>query len=245
LTVPSEEALAATLDFFVASGVDRLAWLAPRTMEASTLRRGLGRLANAANIQVVSEELYAPGDEEHVQRLARLQTAEPRVILGWPRDSHEAASIAREAARVQNLVPVFLGPAAMSPSTLAQAGDAAAVVRTVTLRLSVSDDLWDHDPLTPVIRDFRRELQARTGRPATPESAGAWDAVRLIVSALERSPAAPGTPQRSAVRDGIETTTDYLGASGTIAFGPRRHDGLDRRALIVARSEARRWRLPP
>jgi branched-chain amino acid transport system substrate-binding protein len=245
LGVPPEEALAATIDFFLASGVDRLGWLAPRTMEASSLRRALLRLASAAQMQVVGEELYPPGDEEYVQRLARLQAAEPRVILAWPRDTHEAASIAREAARVPNVVPVFLGPAASSPSTLALAGDAAGVVRTVTLRLPVSDDLWDHDALTPVIRDFRRELQARTGRAPTAESAGAWDAVRLIVATLER-PTSSSTPlSRTTIRDGLEATTDYLGASGTIAFGARRHDGLDRRALVVARSEGRRWRLPP
>lgn len=209
------------------------------------MRRALGRLASAANMQVVGEELYAPGEEEQTQRLARLQAGEPRVILAWPRDAHEAAAIARESAKVPNLVPVFLGPAASSPTTLAQAGDTAAVVRTVTLRLPVADDLWDHDALTPVIRDFRREIQARTGRPPTPESAGAWDAVRLIVATVERPTASAGPPSRAALRDGLEATTDYVGASGLIAFSSRRHDGLDRRALVVARSEGRRWRLPP
>lgn len=245
LTTPPEEALAATIDFFTASGVDRLAWLAPRTMQAANAHRALLRQASAANISVASEEQYPPGEDEHVQRLARLQTAEPRVILAWPRDAHEAASIAREVARVPNLVPVFLGPAAASPSTLALAGDNAAVVRTVTLRLPVSDDLWDHDPLTPVIRDFRREIQARTGRTPTPESAGAWDAVRLIVATLERPRSPAGPPTRASIRDGLEATTQYVGASGLITFSSRRHDGLDRQALIVARSEGRRWRLPP
>ena len=248
LAAPPEEALAATIDYFAASGVDRVGWLAPLTLEAAMMGRALVRLASAANIQVVGEEAYPPGDEEQVQRLARLQAAEPRVILAWPRDAHEAASIAREAAKVPNLVPIFLGPAASSPTTLPLAGDAAVVVRTVTLRLPVADDLWDHDALTPVVRDFRREMQARTGRPPTSEAAAAWDAVRLIVATLERPPAVPGAPPpptRAALRDGLEATSDYVGASGLLSFGPRRHHGLDRRALVVARSEGRRWRLPP
>lgn len=240
-----EDALAATVDFFAASNVDRLAWLAPRTMAASGLRRALVRLTGAANMQVVSEDAYAPGEEEHAQRLARLQAAEPRVILAWPRDAHEGAAIARDAAKVPNLVPVFLGSGAASGTTLSLAGDAAAVVRTVTLRLPVTDDLWDHDPLTPVIRDFRREMQSGTGRVPTAESAGAWDAVRLIVAAVERPNALSGLPTRVSLRDGLEGTTEYVGASGLIAFDRRRHTGLDRRALIVARSEGRRWRLPP
>jgi branched-chain amino acid transport system substrate-binding protein len=245
MAAPPEEALAAMIDFFASSGVDRFAWLAPRTTEAANLRRALVRQAIVAGMQVVGEEGYLPGADTHADSLARLQLAEPRVILAWPRDSQEAASIAREAARVPNLVPLFLGPAASATTTLTQSGDGAAVVRTVSLRLQVSDDLWDHDALTPVIRDFRRELQTRTGRPPTVEATGAWDAVRLIVTAIER----PAPPQsgvtRATVRDGLESITDYLGASGTISFSSRRHDGLDRRALVVARSEGRRWRLPP
>jgi branched-chain amino acid transport system substrate-binding protein len=245
VTPPPEEALAATIDFFRASNVDRLAWLAPRTMAASTLRRALGRLAGSAAMQVVAEDAYVPGDEDHAQRLARLQAAEPRVILAWPRDSHEAAAIARDAGKSSNLVPVFVGPGGASLATLEEAGDAAAVVRTVTLRLPVADDLWDHDALTPIIRDFRREMQNRTGRPPTVEAAGAWDAIQLIVAALERPQSASASPTRASVRDAVETTTDYAGASGLISFSGRNHSGLDRRALIVARSEGRRWRLPP
>jgi branched-chain amino acid transport system substrate-binding protein len=245
LMLPPEEALAATIDFFAASGVDRFAWLSSRTLEAPRLRGELGRLANAANVQIAAEDLYPPGEESFSPRLSRLHAAEPRVIFAWPRDAFEAASIVRESARVRNLAPLFVGPAAASPTTLSLAGDLPFAFRTVTPRLLVSDDLWDHDPLTPVIRDFRRELQARTGRPPTAVSAGAWDAVNLIVTTLEKPMSRPAAPTRASLRDGLEATTDYLGASGPITFEPRRHDGLDRRALVVARSEGRRWRLPP
>jgi branched-chain amino acid transport system substrate-binding protein len=240
LAAPPDEAVAAALDFFTASGVERLGWLAPRTMEAASLRRSVGRLAAGATIQLVGEEAYAPGEDNLGQSLARLQAGNPSVILAWPRDTQEAATIARDASKVRDLAPVFLGPAASHPSTLTQAGDGISGVRTLTLRLGVADDLWDHDPLTPVIRDFRRELQARTGRPPTAEAAAAWDAVRLIVATLEQV-----GPTRMALRDGLEATSEYLGASGLISFGVRRHDGLDRRAYVVARADARRWRLPP
>ena len=240
LAAHSEDSVAAALDFFAASGVERIGWLAPRTMDASTLRRTLFRLAAASRIQIVGEEQYAPGSEDFAPGLARVQAGNPSVILAWPRDSHEAAAIVRDAGKARDLAPIFLGPAAATPSTLTLVGDGAAVVRTLTLRLGVADDLWDHDALTPVIRDFRRELQAQTGRVPTAEAAAAWDAVRLIVATLEQV-----APTRTAIRDALEGTGDYLGASGTISFTTRRHDGLDRRAFVVARSDARRWRLPP
>lgn len=240
LTAPPADQLGAAIQFFNASGVGQMGWLAPTTMAAASLRRELLRQTNSAGIQVVGEEQYPPGADDFVQSLTRMQANNPNVILAWPRDSHEAAAIARDAGKVQGLSPLFLGPAAAGPTTLTLAGDLQATVRTLTLRLDVADDLWDHDALTPIIRDFRRELQAQTGRPPTAEAAGAWDAVRLIVATLEQA-----EPTRAGLRDGLEATADYLGASGSITFGPRRHDGLDRRAYVVARSDARRWRLPP
>ena len=240
LAAPPEETLAAGLDFFMAIGVSRIGWLAPLTMEASTLRRVLFRLAAGANIQVAAEELYPPGQNDFAGALARLQATDPQVILAWPRDSHDAATIARDAGKLPVLAPIYFGLSASGPTTLAQAGDGAPVVRTLTPRLAVADDLWDHDALTPIVRDFRREIQLRTGRPPTAEAAGAWDAVRLIVRTIEQT-----QPTRFALRDALEATTDYPGVTGAITFGARRHDALDRRAYVVARSEGRRWRLPP
>jgi branched-chain amino acid transport system substrate-binding protein len=245
LAAPPTDMLGAAVDFFRASGVSQLGWLAPTTMAASSLRRELPRQTSSAQIQVVGEEQYPPGADDFVQSLTRIQANNPNVILAWPRDSHEAAAIARDAGKVQGLSPVFLGPAAAGPDTLALAGDVQATVRTLTLRLDVADDLWDHDALTPIIRDFRRELQAQTGRPPTAEAASAWDAVRLIVATLEQVEPTRAEPTRAALRDRLEATVDYLGASGSITFGPRQHDGLDRRAYVVARSDAHRWRLPP
>ncbi|MGE3269057.1 MAG: ABC transporter substrate-binding protein [Chloroflexota bacterium] len=240
VAAPADEALAAIIDFFTASGVDRFAWMAPRTLEATALTRTVRQRAAGAGMQIVGEEAYPPGETEYAEQLARLQTGDPRVILAWVHDAHEAADIAIDARTVPGLVPVFFGPVAAAPSMLADAGEAGNGVRTVTLRLPVADDLWDHDALTPVIRDFRREMQAKTGRMPTAEAAGAWDAVQVVVQAIEKV----GT-DRTAVRDAIEATTDHVGASGLVSFGPRRHAGLDKRAYIVARGEEQRWRLPP
>ncbi|MCC7368238.1 MAG: ABC transporter substrate-binding protein [Chloroflexi bacterium] len=240
LAAPPDEPLSATLGFFLSSGVDRLAWMAPRTLPMANMARTVRRMASGVGMQVVAEESYAPGEEDHAERLQRLQAADPRVILAWAGDAHEAAAIALEAKTVKDLVPVFFGPAASAPSTLTLAGEGGNGVRTVTLRLPVADDLWDHDPLTPVIRDFRREMVAKTGRQPTSEAAQTWDAARLLVSVVERV----GT-DRAAIRDALEGTRDYVGASGAVTFGPRQHDGLDKRAFIVARGEGQRWRLPP
>jgi hypothetical protein len=62
----------------------------------------------------------------------------------------------------------------------------------------------------------------------------------LLVAVIEQ-----GGIDRPVIRNGVEGTVDFLGASGTISFGPRQHDGLDKRAFIVARSEGQLWRLPP
>lgn len=239
LSTHDEDALAALVEYLGASHLKRVGWLAPRTATVLDLRRRLSLLAARADLQIVAEEQYPPGDEALAPRLARLQSAEPQVILAWPRDAREAATIVEDAVTVSGLPPLFLGPAA-TRDTLAPERDLAIPARAVTLRLAVADDLWDHDPLTPIVRDFRRELTARTGRPPSTDAAMAWDAMRVLVAAIEQA-----GPSRAAIRDALEAQTDFPGASGPIGFTTSQHEGLDRRALVIARAEGRRWRLPP
>lgn len=244
LATRDEDALGALVEYLRGSNLDRIGWLAPRTATTLELRRQLSLLAARTGLLVTADALYPPGAEQLGPFLAQLQAASPNVILGWPRDAEETAAIAEAAATTAGLAPIFLGPGATvettAPATPSPGADSRFRLRAVALRLAVSDDLWDHDPLTPAVRDFRREMTHQTGRPPSVDAALAWDAVRVLVDAVERS-----SPARMAVRDALEQVEDFPGASGAISFAARQHEGLDRRALVVARAEGRRWRLPP
>jgi branched-chain amino acid transport system substrate-binding protein len=239
LALTDRAALLSLGEFLAAGGSEAIGWIAPRTAAAAEARESFVRQSALRGPPIVAEESYWLAEEDLGEQFARLTHAGARRIVAWPRGSEDAARLARAAHRFP-FARLYLGPAAAHGDFLTLLGDEAAGVRTVVTRLLVVDDLWDHDPLTPPARDFVRAYRLRHERVPSVEAAAAWDALRLIVSAIERSGSEPAR-----LRSTLEAIDGYFGASGRIGFSRVRRQGLDQGAFIIARGAAGRWRLPP
>ena len=229
----------ALVTYLSASGVQRIGWLAPGTAHAGVTRTALARLADATRLQIVGDEVYPIGDGELAERYRRLQTMGAQVVLAWPHDVRGAAALMSQLGVLRNWVPLFLGPVAVDPTTLGVVGDAADGVHSVTSRLRVADDLWDHDTLTPAVRDFGREFRLRYGSPPDDESAAAWDAPEPRGQSGPTGADSAGGPRCAGTHD------RPAGRQRPDHVHPRPPHGLDDRAFVVARASAGRWRLPP
>jgi branched-chain amino acid transport system substrate-binding protein len=167
-----------------------------------------------------------------------LALAGARQIIGWPRDANEAADLARAAARGAPRSRLYLGPGAATDAFLTLAGAAGDGVRTVGIRLLVADQLWEGDPATTPVREFVQAFRLRFGTPPPPAGALSCDAGRVLARALERS-----GPDRERLRDAVESTWRFGGATGWITFTAD-HVGLDRDSFVIVRAERGVWRLP-
>ena len=234
------DAITVLTRFLAAHRVERVGWIAPRTATASTVRDALVRAAATTTVRVVAEESYAAAAEPAPEALARMAFAGAQAIVGWPRDVGEAASLVRVAAERAPGVAVYLGPVAADPAFLTRVGQGADGVRTIGPRLAVPDYLWDDDPLTVPTRTFLGDFRRRFGTTPSIQAAVAWDAVRIVASAIQRG----GTDRRS-LRDAIGRTEAFNGASGPIDLAGSRRGGLDSRAFVVMRAERGAWILPP
>ena len=240
LAAGDDAPVSALVDFLRASGVERIGWLAPRTTAATDVRASMRRLVEASGAQVTGEEIYPPGATDLSPRSARLVEAGAQAILAWPGDARGAAALVTQIGTRPERASIFLGPAASDPKTLGLVGDGGDGLHAVMSRLGVADDLWDHDSLTPLIRDFDRAYRLRYGALPDDRSAAAWDAVQVLARALSQ-----GQASRASVRTNLERITDLSGVSGPITFSSSQHQGLDHRAFVVARAAGGRWRLPP
>jgi branched-chain amino acid transport system substrate-binding protein len=233
------DALTVVLETISGSQAERLGWIAPRTLVAEVARTHLVQDAENRGLRVVAEESYSLLEQDLGERLARLAAAGADAIVGWPRGPEDAATIARAMGRAQR-TRLYLGPPAATDTFLTIAGDSALGIRVPVTRLLVADDLWDHDPLTPPIRELVRTFHLAHGHLPGVTAAAAWDATRLVLAAVER-----GGTDRARVREALERTAGFSGASGPIDFAADDHDGLDRRAPLVGRIVVGGWRIPP
>ena len=240
LGVSEVDAATALVQFLAANGTQGVGWIAPRTATAEAVRDALVGEATRSTLRVIAEEGYPAGGEPTPDALARLAFAGAQILVGWPGSVAEGVALVRLAAERARGVALYLGPVAATPMFLSRAGDAAGGVRAIVPRLAVPDYLWDNDPLTTPTRRFLGAFQQRFGATPSLAAATAWDAVRIVAAAIERS-----GPDRARVRDAIGRTEAFAGASGPIDFAGGRPNGLDGRAFIVARAERGAWVLPP
>ncbi|MDP8923230.1 MAG: ABC transporter substrate-binding protein [Chloroflexota bacterium] len=225
---------------FLANGVERVGWIAPRTATASAARSVLVAEAARTTIRVVAEESYTAGGEPAPDAMARLAFAGAQAIVGWPADLADAATLARLAAERAPGVTLYFGPVAAAPEFLPRVGEPPIGVRMIGPRLAVPDYLPSDDPQAAPIRQFLDAFRRRFGFTPSIQAAAAWDAVRLVAAAVQRSGA-----DRARLRDALERSEPFAGASGPIAYSPARHNGLDGGAFVVARAERGKWVLPP
>ena len=100
----------------------------------------------------------------------------------------------------------------------------------------MAEQLPDGDAQKGVLLAYARDFEARYG-PRNTFGGHAWDAVQLVVKALERA----GT-DRAGVRAAIEGTRSFVGITGVFDFSATDHNGLDRRAVTMTQVVEGQWR---
>ncbi len=105
-------------------------------------------------------------------------------------------------------------------------------------RLIVVDQIALDDPQRPVLEDYAERFKAEFGDPADTFGGHAWDAIQLVVSAIGQA-----GEDRSASRDAIENTTDFIGTNGIFNFSPEDHNGLTKDAFVMVTIVDGKWRL--
>jgi branched-chain amino acid transport system substrate-binding protein len=87
---------------------------------------------------------------------------------------------------------------------------------------------WHPDLDTPEAGLFRERFEKTYGKTPKITAAMTYDAVALVLSVIEKQ----GSLEASAIRDGLASTRDFTGATGTIRFADTPNP---ERSVIIAR----------
>jgi branched-chain amino acid transport system substrate-binding protein len=190
-------------------------------------------------ISVVATEKFAPDATDFTAQMVNLRNAgaDVNVIWGIP----PAAGLAQRAYDQLGIeTPVMQSHGIGNQVFLDTAGDAAEGMVAPLGRLVVADQLPEDDPQKEIITTFIDDYTAEYGAGPSTFSGHAYDAWQLAVDALREEGTDP-----QAIRDHLESVTDFTGISGIFTMTPEDHAGLSKEALALVTVQDGQWQLVP
>ncbi len=204
------------------------------------------QVAAAKGVKIVASEKYAPTDQSVTAQIVKIVAANPDAVF-----IHSAGTPGAlpqiELAKRGYKGPVYQTQGVANNDFLRVGGkDLEGGYMTVAPVL-VAEQLADSNPVKKPAVDFVQRFEGKYG-PGTRSlfAATMWDALLIVQQAAAQSlkKAKPGTPEfRTALRDAIEGTKEFVGSQGVFNMSPADHNGVDQRSQVMVRIEGGTWKL--
>jgi branched-chain amino acid transport system substrate-binding protein len=167
---------------------------------------------------IVSDQKYSSGDKDFRAQLTAIKNTNPDVIF-IPGYYTEIGLIARQARDLGIQVPL-LGGDGWDGNTLLEIGGSA-------LENTYYSNHFSHEDQDPQIQNFVTRYKEKYGTPPDAFAALGYDALKILVAAIERA----GTTESKALRDAIASTNGYQGVTGLITLNE--HRDAEKPAVIL------------
>jgi len=236
----------AVVDRMKQSGVKTVGFIGFSDALGDLAYDSLVKRAQAAGIQVLSDERYGRADVSVAGQILRILAKRPDAVFAG--NSGSPGALPYIALKERGYKGQIYGTHGLiNVDFLRVGGRAAEGLMVPSGPVMVADDLSaDHPARAPALA-FRRVYQQLHGSlPEDAFSAYTFDALLVLADAVARvgSQAEPGTPQyRTALRDAIVRTKALAGANGVYNFAPGEPYGLAQPSVEVIRYDQGRWRL--
>jgi branched-chain amino acid transport system substrate-binding protein len=197
------------------------------------------RVAPKSGISIVHQENYGPRDTDMTPQLTNIKgKADVQAVInaGF---GQGPAIVTRNYRQLDIKQPLYQSHGVASKQFIELAGPAAEGVRLPAAALLVADKLPDSDPQKPVVVNYARTYQQKSGQAVSTFGGHAYDGLMNLVGAMQRAKSA----DKAKVRDEIEQTKGYIGTGGVVNMSPKDHMGLDLSAFRMLEIKNGDWAL--
>jgi branched-chain amino acid transport system substrate-binding protein len=198
-------------------------------------------VAPKAGIKIATEESYGPRDSDMTPQLTNIRNKAGVQAVVNPGFGQGPAIVTRNYKQLGITLPLYQSHGVASKQFIELAGPAAEGVRLPAAALLIADKLPNNDPQKPVVVNYSRTYQQKTGQAVSTFGGHAYDGLMILVQAMQRAKSA----DKAKVRDEIEKTKGYIGTGGIVNMSPTDHMGLDLSAFHVLEIKGGDWTLVP
>ncbi len=198
-------------------------------------------VAPKAGITIATEESYGPRDSDMTPQLTNIRNKAGVQAVVNPGFGQGPAIVTRNYSQLGIKLPLYQSHGVASKQFIDLAGPAAEGVRLPAAALLIADKLPASDPQKPVVVNYTRTYQQKTGQAVSTFGGHAYDGLMILVQAMQRAKSA----DMAKVRDEIEKTKGYIGTGGIVNMSPADHMGLDLSAFHMLEIKGGDWTLVP
>ncbi|HEX4990658.1 MAG TPA: ABC transporter substrate-binding protein [Candidatus Binatia bacterium] len=198
-------------------------------------------VAPNAGITIAIEESYGPRDSDMTPQLTNIRNKAGVLAVVNPGFGQGPAIVTRNYRQLGITLPLYQSHGVASKQFIELAGAAAEGVRLPAAALLIADKLPANDPQKPVVLNYSRTYQQKTGQAVSTFGGHAYDGLMILVEAMQRAKSA----DTARVRDEIERTKGYIGTGGIVNMSPTDHMGLDLSAFQMLEIKGGDWTLIP
>lgn len=181
------------------------------------------KIAPQYGVQLLKDEIYGASDSDMTPQLTNIKNTpgiQAVINCGF---GQGPAIVTRNFRQLGITVPLYQSHGVSSKSYIDLAGKAAEGVRLPAAAIIVVDQLPDSDPLKKNALAYKTKFEKATGQPVSTFGGHMYDALMMLVQAMERAKSA----DKAKVRDELEKTKNFLGTGGIVNMSPTDHLGLD------------------
>ncbi len=198
-------------------------------------------VAGQYGIHIIHDETYGPRDSDMTPQLTNIKnTAGVQAVVNTG-FGQGPAIVTRNYRQLGITLPFYQSHGVASKQFIDLAGPAAEGVRLPAAAILVAEKLPNGDPQKPVVVNYSREYQQKTGQPVSTFGGHAYDGLMILTQAMQRAKSA----DKAQVRDEIEKTKGYIGTGGIVNMSPTDHLGLNLSAFRMLEIKNGDWTLVP
>jgi branched-chain amino acid transport system substrate-binding protein len=225
------------LDYLTKHKIDKIAVIYDSNAFGSSGRDQLRAVAPTRNVTIVAEEAFGSKDTDMTVQLTKIRSTNAQAIICWGTNPGPA-QVAKNVQQLGITLPLFMSHGVANQMFLDQAGPAANGVMLPAIKLIVAQELPGSNPQKRVLLRYAEEFQQKYNRSADHYGGHAWDALNLIIKALEKV-----GDDRAKIRDFVENTTKFAGIGGVFNYSTVNHDGLSNDSCAMLKIENGKWTL--
>jgi len=188
-------------------------------------------LKNAAEfgIKIVADETYPPDATDLTPQLTSIRTKKPQAIINWS-ISPAQALIAGQVKQLKMKVQLYQSHGFGNKGYITEAAEGVIFPAG---RLLVVNDIDSTNVQYSVLKNFKQDYETKYGEEVSTFAGHAHDSLWLIINAIKAK-----SDDRTAIRDALEATTNFVGTAGVVNMSATDHCGLtdDAFALLTVKN---------